>query len=64
VSDHYSGYLPRPVSDFLREKIWTGYKVGEAKQPERKIYISRSKATKRRILNEEELLPTTGKVRV
>jgi hypothetical protein len=60
VNDHYSGYLPRPVSDFLREEIWKGYKVGE-KQPDRRIYISRSKSAKRRILNEAELLPILEK---
>ena len=60
VNGHYSGYLPKPVSDFLRGKIWNGFKI-EGKPPHRKIYISRSKATKRRILNEPELLPILEK---
>lgn len=60
VADQSSGYLPLPISDFLRKKLWEGYQV-EPKKPERRIYISRSKATKRRITNEKELLPVLEK---
>lgn len=60
VANHVSGFLPKPVCGLLREKLWKGYEV-EAKNPERKIYISRSKSTKRRIKNEAELLPILAK---
>ncbi|KAA9345815.1 glycosyltransferase family 61 protein [Adhaeribacter soli] len=61
VADHYSGYLPQPIGQFLREKLWEGYKT-EEKVPQRKIFISRSKATKRRITNEADLLPILEKL--
>lgn len=60
VANAVSGYLPKGVSDFLREKIFKGYGI-DMKKPDRKIYISRSRATKRRIKNEAELLPVLHK---
>lgn len=56
VAGHVSGFLPEPISSFLRAKIFRGYQINQTK-PFRKIFISRSKATKRRILNEAALLP-------
>ncbi|WP_162426537.1 glycosyltransferase family 61 protein [Pontibacter pudoricolor] len=56
VSNAQSGYLPQPVSNWLRSKIWEGYKV-EKTSPKKRIYISRAKAKTRRVLNEEQLLP-------
>src|SRR5690606_41980726 len=56
VANNLSGYLPKEVSSFLQEKILKGYAI-EPKNPTRKIYISRSRATKRRVKNEAELMP-------
>jgi len=56
VANHVSGFLPQPVSRFLLEKLLPGYGI-QTNNPERKIYISRSKSTKRRIKNEDKLLP-------
>ncbi|MBJ6119685.1 glycosyltransferase family 61 protein [Pontibacter sp. BT310] len=56
VSNAQSGYLPLPVSNWLRSKIWEGYKVEKSGQ-KRRIYISRAKAKTRQLLNEEQLLP-------
>ncbi|HEY4652392.1 MAG TPA: glycosyltransferase family 61 protein, partial [Pontibacter sp.] len=56
VSNPQSGYLPLPVSQWLREKLWKGYRVQQT-IPKKRIYISRSKAKTRRVLNEQELLP-------
>ena len=56
ISNHNSGYLPRAVADFIRTNIWSGY--GVAAQPQKtRIYISRAKAKKRRLLTEKQLLP-------
>lgn len=60
VAGHFSGYLPEPVSVFLQNAIKKGYKT-ETNIPEKRIYISRSKATKRRIKNEAELVPILEK---
>lgn len=56
LSNAQSGYLPLPISLWLRENIWKGYEIGLAEKKQR-IYISRSKAKTRRLLNEQELLP-------
>ncbi|NEM98990.1 glycosyltransferase family 61 protein [Pontibacter burrus] len=56
LSNAQSGYLPLPVSQWLQENIWKGYKVASSETKQR-IYISRSKAKTRRLLNEQELLP-------
>ncbi|MBK0403773.1 glycosyltransferase family 61 protein [Adhaeribacter sp. BT258] len=56
VANNVSGYLPKEISSFLRNKILTGYRI-DPKPPTRKIFISRSRASKRRIKNEVELLP-------
>ncbi|MER2998780.1 glycosyltransferase family 61 protein [Pontibacter populi] len=55
VSNAQSGYLPQPISAWLREKIWKGYKVEKTSQKKR-IYISRANAKTRRVLNETQLL--------
>ncbi|GAB3197271.1 capsular polysaccharide biosynthesis protein [Pontibacter aydingkolensis] len=60
ISNPQSGYLPQPVGQWLREKIWRGYNV-QIGVPKKRIYISRAKAKTRRVLNEQELLPVLGK---
>ncbi|MEJ8756746.1 glycosyltransferase family 61 protein [Pontibacter sp. H259] len=60
LSNSQSGYLPNVVLDWLREQIWQGYTV-KPTTPKRRIYISRSKAKTRRVLNEQELLPLLSK---
>ena len=60
VANNVSGYLPKEVSSFLRANILKGYRI-EPKNPYLKIYISRSRATKRRIKNETDLLPVLEK---
>jgi len=60
ISNSMSGYLPMPVSSWLRTKIWEGYKVQKS-EAKRRIYISRSKAKTRRVLNEPKLLPLLAK---
>ena len=54
VSNHYSGYLPPEILHFIRTRVWNGYGVVD-QQNKNRIYISRRKATKRRILSEEAL---------
>lgn len=56
VANHSSGYLPAPVAGWLGDKIRKGYQVGE-KAEKTRIYISRSKAPKRRVVNEDQLIP-------
>jgi capsular polysaccharide biosynthesis protein len=56
ISNAQSGYLPQPVSNWLRSKIWEGYKVERSSQ-KRRIYISRAGAKTRQLLNENQLLP-------
>ncbi len=55
VSGNSSGYLPLDIADFLRKNIWSGYQVKDH-TPKKRLYISRRKATKRRIINEAEVL--------
>ncbi|GGG07547.1 glycosyltransferase family 61 protein [Pontibacter amylolyticus] len=55
VAATFSAYLPIEVSQWIREKIWGGYGI-ERDNPKKRVYISRSKATLRRILNEQELI--------
>ena len=55
VAHHNSGYLPVNVLNSIREKVWRGYEV-EPSVGNNRIYISRCKAKKRRILNEEALV--------
>ncbi|QNF34195.1 glycosyltransferase family 61 protein [Adhaeribacter swui] len=55
TTNHISGYLPAEVAHFLRNKIWQGYQV-QALPAKNRIYISRSKARKRRVINEAELI--------
>ncbi|RDC62015.1 glycosyltransferase family 61 protein [Adhaeribacter pallidiroseus] len=54
VTNHSSGFLPARIAHFLREKIWQGYQV-QPQNAKTRLYISRSKARKRRILNENML---------
>jgi capsular polysaccharide biosynthesis protein len=56
LANAQSGYLPREVADWLRHKVWQGYGV-QSPARKRRIYISRSKAKTRRVLNESELIP-------
>ncbi|MDX5437516.1 MAG: glycosyltransferase family 61 protein, partial [Pontibacter sp.] len=60
VSNPQSGYLPQPVNNWLREKIWQGYGIVQG-IPKKSIYISRARARTRRVLNEAELVPILGK---
>ena len=55
VTNHSSGYLPPELGKFFRNKIWQGYQVQE-QTPKTRIYISRSKARKRRVINEEAVI--------
>lgn len=55
ISNHYSGFLPPVVLKFIRNGIWNGYGVKEEPVKSR-IYISRDKATKRRLLNEDRII--------
>ncbi|MBF8964894.1 glycosyltransferase family 61 protein [Pontibacter sp. FD36] len=55
VAATFSAYLPPDVSQWLREKLWGGYKI-KRNNPIKRVYISRSKARLRRILNERELI--------
>ncbi|WP_299824500.1 glycosyltransferase 61 family protein [uncultured Pontibacter sp.] len=56
VANPQSGYLPQPVGQWLREKIWRGYHI-KSTVPKKRIYISRSNARTRRVVNEQELVP-------
>jgi len=56
VTNHSSGYLPAPIASWLAESIRAGYQVPEQDEKKR-LYISRSKASKRRVLNENQLMP-------
>ena len=55
ISNHYSGYLPPEVMKMIRTGIWNGYGVKDESGKSR-IYISRGKASKRRLLHEEEVI--------
>jgi capsular polysaccharide biosynthesis protein len=59
ASNPQSGYLPAAVNQWLRTSIWNGYQVKSVAK--RRIYISRSNAKTRRVLNEQELLPVLAK---
>lgn len=55
ISNHYSGYLPPPVSNLIRRQVWQGYQVGQVAGTRSRLYISRAKATKRRLVNESQV---------
>lgn len=55
VAATFSAYLPPEVSQWIREKLWNGYGIMRD-NPKKRIYVSRSKATLRRILNENQLI--------
>jgi hypothetical protein len=55
ISNHYSGFLPPPVSTLIRRQVWQGYQVSPTGARSR-IYISRAKATKRRLVNESQVV--------
>jgi hypothetical protein len=54
ISHHYSGFLPPRLNDLIRQRVWQGYQVSRPQSPSR-IYISRAKAGKRRLVNETEV---------
>lgn len=56
MANAQSGYLPRELADWLRQKVWRGYGVQQSNRKKR-LYISRANAKTRRVLNEQELLP-------
>ncbi|RAU83975.1 glycosyltransferase family 61 protein [Pontibacter arcticus] len=60
VTASFSGYLPPDVSNWLREKVWQSYAI-KRDNPKQRIYISRSKARFRRVLNETDLYPVLKK---
>ncbi|NEM96590.1 glycosyltransferase family 61 protein [Pontibacter burrus] len=55
VTSSFSGYLPPAVSNWLREGVWNSYDIVRS-NPKQRIYISRSKARFRRLLNEPEVI--------
>jgi len=55
VSNHNSGYLPTDILQKIRENMWRGYEVETSLKP-KKIFVSRQKAAKRRVLNEASLV--------
>ncbi len=55
ISNHNSGYLPPDILENLRQRIWKGYQVSNFENPKR-LFISRKKAIKRRILNEDQVI--------
>ena len=61
VTNHSSGFLPTSIAQFLRDKIWQGYSI-PPQNAKTRIYISRSKARKRRILNEKILTESLVKL--
>ena len=60
VANAQSGYLPRKIADWLRQKVWQGYGLQKGSR-KRRLYISRANAKTRRVLNELELLPLLGR---
>lgn len=54
LSTHLSGYLDFRVIEFMSNKIKEGYKI-KKKMYKENIFISRNKANKRKILNENKL---------
>jgi hypothetical protein len=60
IANPQSGFLPQSVSQWLRDNIWKGYGI-QPGSPKKRLYLSRSKAKTRRVLNEEELLPILAK---
>jgi hypothetical protein len=55
VSNHNSGFLPPDISNLIRQQVWQGYQVGGPAARSR-LYISRVKAAKRRLVNEPEVV--------
>lgn len=55
IAHHNSGYLPEAIIRQIREKIWRGYGIRKDNSRLR-LFISRAKARKRRIRNEEALV--------
>lgn len=60
ITSSFSGYMPPEVSKWLREGVWNSYNIVRTNTKHR-IYISRSKARFRRLLNEPELYPLLKK---
>jgi hypothetical protein len=55
ISNHYSGFLPAKVCGLIRQRVWQGYQVSR-QAPRSRLYISRAKAGKRRLVNEAEVV--------
>jgi hypothetical protein len=55
ITSSFSGYLPPDVCRWLRESIWKNYAITRTNSKIR-IYVSRSKAKARRVLNEADLV--------
>lgn len=55
VSNHYSGFLPFQVRSLIRQRVWQGFQVSRTASRLR-LYISRAKAGKRRLINEAEVV--------
>jgi capsular polysaccharide biosynthesis protein len=54
VSDDGNGFLPNKIINIMRNSIFRFYEINFRQEGYRKIYLSRSKSSKRRILNEDE----------
>lgn len=55
LNSHLSGYLDLRVIEFIKSKIIEGYNIEKKNTKKEKIFISRNKANKRKILNENKL---------
>lgn len=53
ATNRCSGYLPKEYLDFIKERIINGYQIKTTVKKKR-IYVSRKKVSKRKLLNEEE----------
>lgn len=56
VIQHNSGFLNIKILDFIKTKILKGYNTQINSKHNRKIYISRSNAKLRKIINEDQLI--------
>ncbi|WP_162427826.1 glycosyltransferase family 61 protein [Pontibacter pudoricolor] len=60
ITASFSGYMPPEVSNWLREGVWNSFNIIRT-NPKQRIYVSRSKARFRRVINEQELIPVLEK---
>ncbi len=56
VRNRTGGYMPREMTTFFRERIFAALELTTPPQKSRRIYISRAKATLRRVLNDDEVV--------